>query len=106
MDKMFGHKPWMNPILTLDSANDIPSGSSICSNSDTTSPSPEMSLSPSLLTSTNERPKKRKKVEETALEDLVAIAKENKEERKNMYEETATRQERLLHILENIANKM
>lgn len=46
------------------------------------------------------------KVNETVLEDLVAIAQENKEERRNMYKETAARQERLLCILENIANKM
>lgn len=46
------------------------------------------------------------KVNETVvLEELVAIAQENKE-RRNMYKETAARQEQLLHILENIANQM
>lgn len=46
------------------------------------------------------------KVNESILEELVTIAQENKEERKEMYNEAAERQERLLHILENITNKM
>ncbi|CAL1674558.1 unnamed protein product [Lasius platythorax] len=100
---MFGNKPWMNPIITLDSAKNIPFSDGLVS-SDTISLSPESSSS--LASCSNERPRKRQKVNETLLEELVVIAQENKEERKNMYKETAERQERLLNILENIANKM
>lgn len=135
MDEMFGHKPWMNPILTLDSKNNIPSSSSFVSNSsDNTSLSSELPhlhlVAVKDLKSVNENyyiqeilqmyfiifhiidfslsySDSGQKVNETvALEELVAIVQENKKEKRNMYKETATRQQRLLHILENIANKM
>lgn len=59
MDEMFGHKSWMNPILTLDSANNIPSSNSLaCSSSDTTSLSPK---SPSSSASSNSGRRRKRK---------------------------------------------
>lgn len=43
--------------------------------------------------------------QETILEKFLTIVQENKEERKRMHEETVTRQDRLLALLEKIANK-
>jgi len=39
------------------------------------------------------------------LEKLLRVIEENKEERKRMHDETVARQDRLLNILEKIANK-
>lgn len=55
MDELFRDKPWITPLVTMDTSNYIsPSCSSTCSNSSTSvskSPSPSVS---------SERPQKRK----------------------------------------------
>ncbi|XP_071651274.1 uncharacterized protein [Temnothorax longispinosus] len=101
MDEMFGHKPWVKSVLTLDTSDSIlPSPGPSSSNSNS-SPGPR-SPSPCI----SEKPRKRQKVnEETALEKLITIVQENKEERRKMHEDTLIRQDRLLGLLEKIANK-
>ncbi|KAL0130408.1 hypothetical protein PUN28_002230 [Cardiocondyla obscurior] len=99
MDDLFGHKPWMIPVLTLDTSN--VASTSYNSNSSSLS---LRSPSPSLLA---DKPRKhRKTTEKPALERLMTLLQETKEERKKMHEEFINRQDRLLNILEKIANKM
>ncbi|XP_024868165.1 probable autophagy-related protein 17 [Temnothorax curvispinosus] len=92
MDEMFGHKPWVKSVLTLDTSDSIlPSPGPSSSNSNS-SPGPRSSPC-------------QKVNEETALEKLITIVQENKEERRKMHEDTLIRQDRLLGLLEKIANK-
>jgi len=46
-----------------------------------------------------------KVTQNTVLEKLLTVIEENKEERKRMHDEAVARQDRLLNILEKIANK-
>jgi len=46
-----------------------------------------------------------KVTQNTVLEKLFTVLEENKEERKKMHDEAVARQDRLLNILEKIANK-
>ncbi|XP_018365219.1 PREDICTED: uncharacterized protein LOC108770291 isoform X2 [Trachymyrmex cornetzi] len=106
MDEMFGQKPWVTPILTLDSSNRniLSPASSTSNNNSNISSNTYNEISSSPQSSKSSR-KRQKVTQDTALEKLLAVMEENKEERKKMHNEAVERQDRMLNILEKIANK-
>jgi len=61
MDEMFGHKPWVTPILTLDSSSVLSPASPTCSSSSSSSNNNTgIFSSPQSVSCTNKGLRKRK----------------------------------------------
>ncbi|XP_077270894.1 uncharacterized protein LOC143902067 isoform X2 [Temnothorax americanus] len=100
MDEMFNKKPWMNPILTLDSSNPttVPSPECDTENNSDTSNQKDPSSSKTTVRSTRFK-------QSVLLQKILTNAEENANERKRMHDEAMSRQDQLLDILAKIIKK-
>ncbi|KYN29050.1 hypothetical protein ALC57_01530 [Trachymyrmex cornetzi] len=96
MDEMFNKKPWMTPILTLDSSNPTSSLSSECSAENKNA---DNKKDPSSY-KTKIRSTRINKF--SMIEKMIATTEQSNIERKKMHEEAMSRQDKLLDILEKI----